>query len=377
MANRIQVCLIGAGRAGLVHARNLAQRLPAAALAAVCDTNEALLHQAGDEFAVPRSMRFADYREALSRREIDAVVIVTPTFLHEPIAVAAAGAGKHVFLEKPMAVTVAECQRIIEATTVAGVKLQIGFMRRFDESFLRAKEVLDSGELGKVMIIKSTGRGPGGPGPWMWDLRKSNGIVAEVNSHDIDSLHWYTGSTITRAFAEAHNFKMPEARPQFPDFYDNVVATFRFACDAIGVVDGTCPAHYGYDARVEILCEKGVIFIGAAKEQGMEYITVEEGLRGSAVKSWRTLFREAYLAEMEHFIDCIRHDRQPRVTGLDGQRAVAAVLAVNESIRTGLPVELPGEAAPSTARPHAGSFPSGDGAEPPIKPAPSPKGVPA
>lgn len=336
----LQFCLIGAGRAGLVHARNLATRIPNARLAAICDTNATALAETGDAFGVPQAMRFTDYRQALAHSWIDAVVVVTPTFLHKSIAVAAAEAGKHVFLEKPMAVTVEECEAINDATRRANVKLQIGFMRRFDEGFLRAKELLDSGKLGRIMIIKSTGRGPGGPGPWMWDLKKSNGIVAEVNSHDIDSLHWYTGAAVTRVYAQAHNFKMPQARAQHPDFYDNVVATFRFDNDAMGVIDGTCPAHYGYDARVEILCENGVIFIGSAQQQGCEYITVEEGLRGDAVKTWRTLFREAYLAEMEHFVDCVINDRQPRVTGHDGLSAVAAVLAVNESIRTGQAVEM-------------------------------------
>jgi myo-inositol 2-dehydrogenase/D-chiro-inositol 1-dehydrogenase/scyllo-inositol 2-dehydrogenase (NAD+) len=174
----------------------------------------------------------------------------------------------------------------------------------------------------------------------MWDLNKSNGIIAEVNSHDIDSLHWYTGSTVRRVYAEAHNFKMDQARQRYPDFYDNIVATFRFADDTIGVVDGTCPAHYGYDARVEILCEKGAIFIGSAKESGMEYITVDRGVGGAAVASWRTLFADAYRDEMEHFIECIHENRQPSVTGIDGLNAVACVVAINESIRQGQPIEL-------------------------------------
>lgn len=342
--NRLRFCLIGTGRAGMIHARNLAGRIASAELVGVCDANPQNLQQAGDELGIPAAARFADYGRAIERSGADAVVVVTPTFLHAPIAVAAAQAGKHVFLEKPMAVTVEECERINAAVAGAGVKLQIGFMRRFDEGFLRAKALVESGELGRVMIMKSTGRGPGGPGPWMWDLKKSNGIVAEVNSHDIDSLHWYTGSLPRRIYAEAHNFKMPEARAQFPDFYDNVVASFRFADETLGVIDGTCPAHYGYDARVEVLCEKGVIFVGSVRTHGMEYVTVESGLHGEAVRSWRTLFKDAYLAELEHFVDCIRHDRTPRVTGQDGLAAVAAVVAINESIRTGAPVELPIEA---------------------------------
>jgi len=109
-----------------------------------------------------------------------------PGFLHCEIACAAAAAGKHVFLEKPMALSLEECTAIESACRDAGVKLQIGFMRRFDEGFLRAKAVLDSGDLGRVMIIKSTGRGPGGPGPWMWDLKQRNGIIAEVSPAKTD-----------------------------------------------------------------------------------------------------------------------------------------------------------------------------------------------
>lgn len=341
----LRLGLIGAGRAGLVHAGNIAGRIPRARLAAICDADPEALRRVGDEFDLPDSARYAHYNDAVAAEEIDAVVIVTPTFLHKEMACTAAAHGKHVFLEKPMAVTAEECRAINAAAAEAGVKLQIGFMRRFDESFLRARELLESSRLGRVMIIKSTGRGPGGPGPWMWDLKKSNGIIAEVNSHDIDSLNWFTNATVRRVYAEAHNFKMEQARREFPDFYDNVVVTLRFDDGAMGVIDGTCPAHYGYDARVEILCEKGVIFIGSARQHGVEYITVEHGAGGEAVKSWRTLFKGAYLAEMEHFVDCVLDDRQPRATGEDGLKAAAVVTAVNESIRTGKPVSLQQEAS--------------------------------
>ena len=141
-------CLIGAGRAGLIHARNIAQRIRNAQLAAVCDANPKALQEAAAEFQV--SAQYTDYRRAVSSRDIDAVVIVTPTFLHRDVACAAAENGKHVFLEKPLAVTVAECEEINAAVDRAGVKLQIGFMRRFDEGFLEAKAILDSGRWGAL-----------------------------------------------------------------------------------------------------------------------------------------------------------------------------------------------------------------------------------
>jgi myo-inositol 2-dehydrogenase/D-chiro-inositol 1-dehydrogenase/scyllo-inositol 2-dehydrogenase (NAD+) len=271
-------------------------------------------------------------------------VIVTPTFLHCEIACLAAQHGKHIFLEKPMAVTAAECRRINAAVQQAGVKLQIGFMRRFNESFQRAKEAIASGEMGRVMLIKSTGRGPGGPGAWMYDLRKSNGIVAEVNSHDLDTLRWLTGQEFERVYAQGRNFKCPDAREAWPDFYDNVVAQFTFREETMGVLDGACPAHYGYDARVEVLCEKGLLLIGAVEEPGFTKVTLDGKVNGQAVKSWRTLFKDAYLAEMEHFVQCVREGKAPDVTGEDGQRAVEAVVAVNESIRTGQPAKITLEA---------------------------------
>jgi myo-inositol 2-dehydrogenase/D-chiro-inositol 1-dehydrogenase/scyllo-inositol 2-dehydrogenase (NAD+) len=337
---KVRFCLFGAGRAGLIHAINLAGRIPKAELAALCDANEQTLHRAGQELGV--GSLYTDYKEAVLRSNADAVVIVTPTFLHRDIACFAASHGKHVFLEKPMALTISECQEIQASVTGAGVKLQIGFMRRFDEGFMQAKAILDSGELGAIMIVKSTGRGPGGPGEWMYDLRKSNGVIAEVNSHDIDSLFWFTGKRAHRIYAQAHNFKSPAAKAQWPDFYDNVVATFTFEEGTMGVIDGTCPAHYGYDARVEILCEKGLLQVGYMQQPGTVKVTVDGQVIGHAVKSWRTLFKEAYLKEMEHFVECIETDRPPLVTGQDGLRAVEAVVIVNQSIRLGQAVEANG-----------------------------------
>jgi myo-inositol 2-dehydrogenase/D-chiro-inositol 1-dehydrogenase/scyllo-inositol 2-dehydrogenase (NAD+) len=268
------------------------------------------------------------------------VIVATPTFLHRQIACAAAASGKHIFLEKPMAITVDECRQINAAVEEAGVKLQLGFMRRFDAGFLQAKEIIDSGEMGRIMIIKSTGRGPGGPGPWLYDLPRSNGIIAEVNSHDIDSLNWFTGSPLRRVYAESDNFKCPDAKQDYPDFYDNFVANFRFADGTLGVIDGTCPAHYGYDARMEILCEKGLLFVGSVAQQGVTKVTLDGIVTRQAVKSWRNLFKDAYLAELKHFVDCLVEDKPPCVTGQDGLNAVAAVVAANQSMRLARPVEL-------------------------------------
>lgn len=239
----------------------------------------------------------------------------------------AAEAGKHILCEKPMAMTAAECDAMIAATEKYRVKLQIGFMRRFDAAFAAAKQRIDAGEIGDVVLVKSLTHGPSIPKPWMYDIKKSNGPLAEVNSHDIDTLRWFTGSEFERVFAVAGNHRCPDAKKDFPDFYDNVILTARFRNGMQGSISGAQGVGYGYDARCEVLGQNGIITAGTWPSPGM-------------AKSWQTLFADAYLAEDEDFIRCIREDRKPRVTGLDGKRAVEVVNAGNESIRTGQPVKL-------------------------------------
>jgi myo-inositol 2-dehydrogenase/D-chiro-inositol 1-dehydrogenase/scyllo-inositol 2-dehydrogenase (NAD+) len=336
----LRFCLIGTGRAGLVHATNIDHRIKHAQLVVLCDADPGALQRAAAEYEVCR--RYRDYREAIRDPQVAAVVVATPAALHCEIACEAAAQGKHIFLEKPMALSVAECEQINTAVQRAGVTLQIGFMRRFDSAFVQAKEMLGSGDLGRVMIIKSTGRGPGLPPAWIYDIGKSNGILAEVNSHDFDSVRWLVGSEIVRVFAEAVNVQCEDARERYPDFYDNAVVALRFADDTLGSIDGTCPAHYGYDARVEVLCEKGALFIGSVQNRGVSRVTLAGSVVTSAVESWRSLFKDAYIAEMEHFVTCVEQGASPRATGLDGLRAVEAVVAANKSIASGEPVSLEG-----------------------------------
>lgn len=344
----LRFCLIGVGRAGLVHAGNIQRRVEGAQLTALCDPSTEALERAGAELGVDR--RFTDHRKAVRDPDVDAVVIAVPVFLHSEIACEAAAQGKHILLEKPMALTVAECEGINEAADRAGVTLQLGFMRRFDVAFLEAKEALDSGKLGRVMLIKSTGRGPGLPPAWIYDMSKSNGMLAEVNSHDFDSVRWLVGSDIVRVYAEAANFKCEDVRERHPDFYDNAVVSLRFADGTLGLIDGACPADYGYDARVEVLCEKGALFIGSVDDRGLSRVTSDGRVVRRTVESWRTLFREAYVTEIEHFVACVLDGMAPRATGLDGLKAVEAVVAANLSLARGEPVTIgAGDRTGSTA----------------------------
>jgi predicted dehydrogenase len=336
--SKLRFCLIGAGRAGMVHANNITFNMPDAEVTAIVDMDEKQLRQKGEELGV--NNLFADIDDALSRDIFDAVVIGAPTFTHHDYAVNCARAKKHIFCEKPMAVTVDEARSMIDEAERNGVKFQIAFMRRFDSLFKKAKDIIDSGDLGEPVIIKSLARGPGLPAAWYYDVSRSNGLFAEVLSHDFDSTRWFSESEYKRIFAEAVNRKTPDIKKQYPDFYDNVVCTVRMKNDTIGAFDSTCPADYGYDVRGEIVLTKGLITIGQIRDEAILTCDVRGVIKENAYKSWRMRFREAYINEIRSFIDAVLNDTPPLVTGLDGLAAVEAVVAANTSIRTGLPVEL-------------------------------------
>lgn len=332
------VCLVGAGRAGMIHARNFASRVPGARMTAVADTVQASAEKAAEELG--GVYHTTDYREALQRPDVDAVIVVTPTKYHIDVVLEAAKAGKHILCEKPMAMNQEECALMIEAAAKNHVKLQIGFMRRFDKNFRRAKEIVDSGAIGDVVTVKSLTHGPSTPREWMYDIEKSSGPLAEVNSHDIDTLRWFTESDAVSLHAMAGNFRCGEARERYPDFYDTVLMNVRMKNGTIGNIDGAQGVSYGYDSRVDIVGTKGNIQIGGLQSGTTLTYTKEGGMTGDVVRSWMDLFEDAYLNEDMSFINCIEKGTEPEVTGYDGMKAVEIVKAGNESIRIGKIVEL-------------------------------------
>jgi myo-inositol 2-dehydrogenase/D-chiro-inositol 1-dehydrogenase/scyllo-inositol 2-dehydrogenase (NAD+) len=317
----------------MIHGRNFAFRIPHAKIAAVSDTVEESAKAAAGELGI--DTWYTDYRKALENRGVDAVIVVTPTKFHHDIVIEAARAGKHILCEKPMAMNREECQEMIDAAAENKVKLQIGFMRRFDANFRRAKEIIDSGEIGEVVSVKSLTRGPSTPQEWMYDIRKSNGPLAEVNSHDIDTLRWFTGSEAVSLYAMAGNYRCEAARKQYPSFYDTVLMNVRMRNGMMGNIDGAQGVRYGYDARVDILGTHGSLHIGGLAGGTTITYTRDHRMSADVIRSWTDLFSEAYVNEDLDFIGAIREDREPEVRGLDGMMAVDIVRAGNESIQTG------------------------------------------
>lgn len=336
--SQLGVAVIGAGRAGMIHARNFGNgHVQGARLVAIADPVAAALEGARSEFGGVAV--YTDYVELLNDAAVDAVVVATPSAEHCAIVRAAAGAGKHILCEKPMAMNAGECDLMLKAVAEAGVKLQIGFMRRFDANFMAAKERIEADEIGQVVQVKSLTHGPTTPKPWMYDIRISNGPLSEVNSHDIDTVRWFSGSDFEEVHAIAGNYRSPNASQEYPHFYDNVVLSARLANGMQGVVLGAQGVQYGYDARCEVLGERGLITVGDLAATSVFTHTVS-GSNTQIVHSWMRLFLDAYRNEDAAFTVCIHEDQPPQVSGLDGKAAVMVVNAGNRSIVERRPVLL-------------------------------------
>jgi scyllo-inositol 2-dehydrogenase (NAD+) len=240
-----------------------------------------------------------------------------------------------------MALNLQECDAILSAVRKEGVLLQLGFMRRFDPEFVDAAMRIEAGEIGQPMMIKSNTHGPGLPPAWARDLRTSNGMLAEVNSHDWDTARWLMGSEYTRVYTEVANFKGAANGVETANFYDNVLVNLKFESGGLGLISGVCPCGYGYDARVEIIGEQGIMQIGTLKGQAVVVCTDRDhGLVTPIFRTWPQRFERGYVHELRHFVECIQDGVAPRVGGHEGRWAVAGVLAGTKSFLEERPVYL-------------------------------------
>jgi predicted dehydrogenase len=342
MSDELRVAVAGAGRAGMVHARNFAAGVSGAKLAALADPNGDALAAGAVETGCEQT--YTDPLQAVTGDDVDAVVIASPTFGHAELAVAALGAGKHILCEKPLASTLVEADAIARAATESDAVFLMGFMRRFDSSWTAVADRIAAGEIGRPLLVRSTGRGPGLPPEWALDPESSGGLIAEVNSHDLDSIRWLSGQEFETVYAVGRAAKRPDLAERFPGFVDLVLATFELSGGGLAQLDGACPADYGYDARVEVYATEGVAFAGDPRRGSALLVRRGEAV-AEPVLGWHDLFADAYRAEDAHLVAVARGEAAARTSVEDGVRALEAVFAVNRSLADGAPVALAPAAA--------------------------------
>ena len=310
--------LIGAGWIGSFHAETLATRLPGARFAAVADPAPG----AAERLPAPRAYR--DPLDLIADRSVDAVAICSPAATHADLVVAAAQSGKHVFCEKPMALTLDDADRAIDAARTAGVALQVGFNRRFARDFADMRARIVEGAIGTPQLLRSLTRDPGIAADVAARVKLWT-IFNETLIHDFDTLCWLNpDARVTQVYAQADAL----VHPQLADtgFLDTAVVQIRFDNGAFAIAEASFQAVYGYDVRGEVFGSGGVLQAGRAPE--------------NAATANSELFADAYVAQFAHFVDTVRAGTEPSVTGGDARVALEIALAARESVETSAPVAL-------------------------------------
>jgi len=332
--DRVNIGLIGAGRIGKMHAEHLAFRIPDANLLAVADVFVKAAEKCAADYQIPAA--FQDYHRILDNPDIDAVVICSSTDTHAQIIEEAAAAGKHIFCEKPIDFDLERIDRALAAVDKAGVKLQIGFNRRFDPSFKRARDLVAEGKIGKPHIVRITSRDPQPP-PIEY-IKVSGGIFLDMTIHDFDMARYLINDEVTEMFAVGEVLVDPEIGKAGD--IDTAIITLRYASGAIGTIDNSRKAVYGYDQRVEVFGSEGAVVV-SNNTRDRAVLSDAEGVHGSLpLYFFVERYTEAYIAEMKAFIDCIQQDKTPPVTGVDGRVPVVMGYAAQKSYEENRPVKL-------------------------------------
>ncbi len=331
----IRMGLIGAGRMGKVFAHTLAFTVAEADLIAVADVNPQTSAEVAARYGIKH--HYTDYHDLLKREDIDAVVVVTPTATHAEVIEAAAAAGKHIFSEKPLAQTLSMCDEAIQAVAAAGVRLQLGFMRRFDPAYTMAKKRIEEGAIGTPVMFRATSRDPKRTSLEFARRENSGGLILDMGVHDFDLARWLMGSEVARVQTEGDCLVYPELR-DVGDI-DNAMINLRFANGAIGNIDLSRNAVYGYDIRTEVLGSEGGLLIGYM-QQTATLVMTSAGVTHDTVPYFMERFGEAYASEIRDFVACLVEDRLPSVTGLDARKATAIGIAATMSLDEGRPVQL-------------------------------------
>ncbi|GAA2747223.1 Gfo/Idh/MocA family oxidoreductase [Terrabacter aerolatus] len=319
--------LIGAGRIGTHHATTLARRLGEAELVAVADPRVAAAERLGEELGAEW---LADPQDLIDDPRIEAVAITCASTAHADLVVAAAAAGKAVFVEKPMAMTLSDADRAIDAARGAGIPLQVGFNRRFARDFVAARDTVAAGGIGTPQLLRSVTRDPGladpaAVPPWT--------IFTQTLIHDFDALNWFNaGATAVEVSVMADALVAPDFKAA--GLLDTAVVTIRYDNGAIAVAEASFSAAYGYDVRAEVFGSAGMVTAGGPAHLITSHWSAA-GVTSPTARTDTDLFADAYAAELAAFCRAVREGTPTQVGGEDARAALRIALACIEAVETG------------------------------------------
>ena len=334
MSSIMKVGIIGIGRIGKVHGENIRRSLGHyAQVKAVSDVRRDSIVEWASDLGIQNV--YPDYRTLLEDPEIKAVLICSSTDTHADISVEAAKAGKHIFCEKPVDLTVEKINAVRSAVESSNVKFQVGFNRRFDHNFSKVKEMIGQGKIGHPQIIKITSRDPQPP-PIDY-IKVSGGMFLDMSIHDFDMARYLTGSEVIEVYASG---AAADPAIGLAGDVDTAVIMLKFENGAIGVIDNSRRAVYGYDQRVEVFGSAGCIEVHNDTQSSAVLSNADGVISENPKYFFMERYKESFIEEMKAFFEAILHDQPTPVTGMDGLKPVIIGLAAKKSCVEGRPVVI-------------------------------------
>ena len=329
----LNVAVIGAGRIGKLHAENLVLRIPETNVVTITDVNLPAAQETAARLNIPNVS--ADYREAL-KDGIDAVIICSSTDTHTQFIIEAAAAGKHIFCEKPIDLSLKRIDEALAAVDKAGVKLQIGFNRRFDPNFRRVRDAVERGEIGQPHRLHIISRDPAPP-PISY-VRVSGGMFVDMTIHDFDMARFLVGAEVDEIYTVAGVLVDPAIGAEGD--VDSALIVLKFANGVIGSIENSRQAVYGYDQRVEVFGSGGSISTDNNYPNSATISTAQNVRRDLPLNFFVERYTESYVNEIRAFVDAVVNDKPVPVTGYDGRVPVVMARAARKSYDENRPVKL-------------------------------------
>jgi len=335
MVKKIVVGVIGAGRIGKIHIENLLRKLPNVKLKIVADINiDNQMRQWATEIGVPKLI--SDVNEIFLDPDIDVVLIASSTDSHAEFIQEAARAKKSIFCEKPIDTDLNKIKEVLTIVKKMGVKLMVGFNRRFDHNFKRIHDAVVTGQVGIPQIIKITSRDPSPP-PIEY-IKVSGGIFIDMTIHDWDMARFQAGSEVEEVYATGDVLVDPEIG-KVGDI-DTAVAVLKFKNGALGIIDNSRQAVYGYDQRVEVFGSKGCVIANNDTLNTVRMYTTENISTDKIPHFFLERYMESYAAELQSFFKCLQNDKEPSPSGDDGLQNVLVAMAAKKSFEEHRPVKI-------------------------------------
>lgn len=334
MNKRIKIGVIGAGRIGRIHAKNLVQKIESADVIAICDPRYEETKAWADSVGIRNVV--ADPLDIINNPDVEAVVICSPTNTHADLIIASAKAKKDIFCEKPIDMDLEKTQKALEVVEKEGVKLQIGFNRRFDHNFRKIKRLIEDEKVGEIHVVNITSRDPAPP-PIDY-VKVSGGIFMDMAIHDFDMARYLVGDEVVEVYASGSVLIDP-AIGEAGD-YDTAVTVLKFKRGTTCIIDNSRKAAYGYDQRVEVFGSKGSARAENDTETNVIFSNEECVSSDKPLYFFLERYMQSFEDEMKDFIDSLVEGKKTPVSGHDGLMAIVIAKAATLSARENRPVKI-------------------------------------